>query len=200
MWKKLIQYLTKSTPVEREQDIMLDHEYDGIRELGNVLPPWWLWLLYFTIVFSLIYLVKYHITSDWSSAKEYTEEVTMAQADVDAYLKKNGLDINENNVKLVSDEAALAEGKKVFDANCVVCHRQDGGGLVGPNLTDDKWIHGADIKNLFTTIKNGVPAKGMLTWEGKLSPTQMQNVASYILVKLHGTNPKNPFNYPYDPK
>ncbi len=200
MWKKLMQILTKTTSLEQEADVMLEHEYDGIRELDNVLPPWWLWLFYITIFIAVIYFAKYHIIGDWSSAKEYTEEMAVAKADVDAYLKKTGGDINENTAKLMNDANALAEGKKVFDTNCASCHRPDGGGIIGPNLTDDKWIHGGDIKSVFKTIKQGVPEKGMLTWDGKISAKQIQEVASYILVKLKGTNPANPKVYPGDPK
>ena len=200
MWKKLMEILTKSTPIEREEDVMLDHEYDGIRELDNVLPPWWLWLFYITIFIGVIYYVRYHFIGDWSSAKEYTEEMQVAKADVAEYLKKTGGDINENTAKLMNDAAALENGKKVFEKECAACHRPDGGGVIGPNLTDDKWIHGGDIKSVFKTIKYGVPEKGMLTWDGKLSPKQIQDVASYILVKLKGTNPPNPKVYPGDPK
>ncbi len=200
MWKKLMQILTRTTSLEKEADIMLDHEYDGIRELDNVLPPWWLWLFYITIFIAVVYFVRYHVIGDWSSAKEYTEEMAMAKADVDAYLKKTGGNINENTAKLMNDEKALAEGKKVFDTNCASCHRTDGGGIIGPNLTDDKWIHGEDIKSVFKTIKQGVPEKGMLTWDGKISAKQIQEVASYILVKLKGTNPPNPKVYAGDPK
>lgn len=200
MWKKLLEILTKSTPVEREADVMLDHNYDGIKELDNVLPPWWLWLFYVTIFIGVVYLIKYHVASDWTSDKEYQEEVTLAKADVDAYLEKSGLNINVDNVVLKDDEATLTAGNAVFTKNCIPCHRPDGGGLVGPNLTDDKWIHGGEIKNLFNTISEGVPAKGMQTWKGVLSPVQIQQVASYILVKLKGTNPQNPFAYPGDPK
>ncbi len=195
-----MQILTKTTSLEQEADVMLEHEYDGIRELDNVLPPWWLWLFYITIFIAVIYFAKYHIIGDWSSAKEYTEEMAVAKADVDAYLKKTGGDINENTAKLMNDANALAEGKKVFDTNCASCHRPDGGGIIGPNLTDDKWIHGGDIKSVFKTIKQGVPEKGMLTWDGKISAKQIQEVASYILVKLKGTNPANPKVYPGDPK
>lgn len=202
MWKKLIQYLTKTTPVEKEKDVLLDHEYDGIRELDNVLPPWWLWLFYITIFIGVIYMIRYHVMGDWSSDKEYTEEMAMAKSEVDAYLKKTGGDINENTAKVVNDAEALKNGKTIFNepGKCATCHRLDGGGLIGPDLTDDKWIHGSDIGSLFKIIKNGVPEKGMTKWDGLLSAKQIQEVASYILVELKGTNPENPKVYPGDPK
>ncbi|MGE5354856.1 MAG: cbb3-type cytochrome c oxidase N-terminal domain-containing protein [Deltaproteobacteria bacterium] len=200
MWKKIIQNLTKATPVENEQDVMLDHDYDGIKELDNTLPPWWLWLFYFTILFAVIYLIRYHVTGTWTSGKEYEQEMEIAKADVEDYLEKSGLNIDASTVTLKDDAATLDAGLAIFTKNCVACHRPDGGGIVGPNLTDDKWIHGGDIKDLFKTISEGVPAKGMQTWKGTLSAQQIQQVASYILIKLKGTNPTNPFAYPGDPK
>lgn len=195
-----MQLLTKTTSLEKEADILMDHEYDGIRELDNVLPPWWLWMFYITIFIGVVYFVRYHVIDDWSSFAQYEEEMVIAKAEVDAYLKETGGDINENTAVIVTDAASLDEGKKIFDLNCASCHRTDGGGIIGPDLTDDKWIHGGDINSVFKIIKVGVPEKGMLTWDGKISPTQIQGVASYILVKLKGTNPENPKVYPGDPK
>jgi len=198
-----MQILTKTTSLEKEADVMLDHEYDGIKELDNVLPPWWLWLFYITIFIAVIYFVRYHVTGDWTSAKEYTEEMKIAKADVDAYLKANGDDINMNTVTLKKDNETLALGEKVFteSSDCVACHRKDGGGSIGPNLTDDKWIHGNDIKSLFNTISNGVTGSSVMPpHKASLSAKKIQAVASYILVKLKGTNPANPKVYPGDPK
>jgi len=204
MWKKLMQILTKSTPIEKEKDVMLDHEYDGIRELDNVLPPWWLWLFYITIFIAVVYLIRYHVVGDWSSAKEYQEEMAIAKMEVDKYKKENNLDIDENNVTLKTDEKTLALGEKLFKekSDCFSCHRKDGGGSVGPNLTDDKWIYGGDIKSVFKTIANGAKSKYgvMPAHKSSLSPTEIQAVASYILVKLKGTNPPNPKVYPGDPE
>jgi cytochrome c oxidase cbb3-type subunit 3 len=104
---------------------------------------------------------------------------------------KSGTFLNEENVTLLTDAAGLSEGKVIFQKNCVSCHAIDGGGLVGPNITDDFWIHGGGIKNIFKIIKYGVPAKGMIAWQTQLDPNKMQQVASYI-ISLHGIKPANP--------
>ena len=106
-------------------------------------------------------------------------------------MEKTGTFINAENVKLLTSPADLSSGKSIFEANCVACHRKDAGGLVGPNLTDDYWIHGGGIKNIFHTISEGVPQKGMISWKTQLNPKQIQEVASYV-ISLHGTNPENP--------
>jgi len=106
-------------------------------------------------------------------------------------LNKSGKLLNEENVTITNDAAALANGKNTFIKNCAACHGQNGEGLVGPNFTDDYWIHGNKINDLFKTIKYGVPAKGMISWQTQLDPNQMQEVASYILT-LRGSNPANP--------
>lgn len=203
MLEKLIKILTKTKSIDQEADILLEHEYDGIRELDNVLPPWWLWLFYITIFIAVIYFAKYHIIGDWSSAKEYTEEMAIAKADVDAYLKANGGNIDENTVVLKKDNATLTLGEKIFTekSDCVACHRKDGGGSIGPNLTDDKWIHGNTINDIFNTISNGATGSSVMpAHKASLSPEKIQAVASFILLKLKGTNPANPKVYPGDPK
>lgn len=200
MWKKLIQILTRSTPVEKEKDIMLDHEYDGITELDNVLPPWWLWLFIITVIWAAIYMIRYHVATDWSQDMQYDQEMAIAKAEVDAYLKGSGLDVDASSAVIMDDPASLIAGEEIFKSQCLVCHRADGGGLIGPNLTDDIWIHGSEIGDLFTVIYNGVLEKGMQSYKTILSPIQIQQVSSFILVNLQGTNPENPFVYPGDPR
>lgn len=189
MANKLLKFLTRSTPIEKEEDILLDHDYDGIQELDNKLPPWWVYLFFITIIIAAVYLVRYHVVGDWSSSQEWEEEMAAAQVKIDAYMAEQGDILDENSVFLVDNAEALAEGKEIFNTNCAACHKTDGGGLIGPNLTDEYWIHGGDIKDLFTTIKYGIPEKGMISWKTQLKPEQMQAVASYILVELQGTNP-----------
>ena len=121
---------------------------------------------------------------------EYNEEIAIASAEKEALMKTGAL-INEETVTVLTDASALQSGKAIYDANCIACHANDGGGIVGPNLTDQYWINGGGIKNIFKTIKNGVPAKGMISWQTQLNPNQIQQVASYIL-SLHGTTPVNP--------
>ncbi len=187
----LMKQATKATPVAKEADIMLDHDYDGIRELDNSLPPWWVWGFGFTIVFSVVYLVRYHILGVPLSTQEFEIAMADAKTEVEAYRKLAGETVDENNVVLISDAGRLSAGKKIYEANCVACHAADGGGLVGPNLTDPQWIHGGGIVNVFKTIKYGVAEKGMISWKDQLSPSQMQDVASYVLT-FQGKTPAAP--------
>ena len=188
---KLRQVMTKSTPVEREAEIMLDHDYDGIRELDSKIPPWFAWLFILTIIFAAYYMIDYHIIgSGQVQYEEYAQEVKMASLEREALIK-SGAFINEETVTLLSDASDLEKGKAVFDQNCIACHASDGGGIVGPNLTDKYWIHGGGIKNVFKVIKYGVVEKGMISWQTQLNPNQMQEVASYVL-SLQGTTPAAP--------
>ncbi|WP_343487237.1 cbb3-type cytochrome c oxidase N-terminal domain-containing protein [Allomuricauda sp. d1] len=190
--KNLYKRLTRSKSIEREGEIILDHNYDGIRELDNVLPPWWVYLFYATIIFSVIYLVRFHIVGDYDQEQEYLTEITLAKAEIEEYKKtaKNLVDVN--TVEVLTDEADLAAGQKIFTANCVVCHMADGGGGIGPNLTDEYWILGGGIKNVFNTIsEGGRDGKGMVAWKNSLKPLEMAQVASYVL-KFQGTTPAEP--------
>lgn len=192
LWAKIKQYLTRSTPIEKENEILLaDHNFDGIRELDNRIPPWFSGLFYVTILFAIWYMIYYHVIGAGPlQEQEYAEEVRAAEIKK-AELVKSGALINEETVTFLSDQTSLNEGKEIFTKNCVACHAADGGGLVGPNLTDDYWIHGGGIKNVFKVIKYGVTNKGMLAWQNQLNPKQMQAVASYV-ISLHGTKPANP--------
>lgn len=187
----LLQRLTRSVKVDQEKDVLMHHEYDGIRELDNVLPPWWLWLFYGTVIWSVVFLLNVHVLDIWpTQEEEYRQEMAQAKADVDAYLAQFAGMVDENNVTPLTDEASIAGGRATYDAYCKACHGGAGEGGVGPNLTDDHWKHGGGIHNIFKTIKYGVPEKGMIAWKAQLKPAEMQAVASYIL-KLHGTNPPN---------
>lgn len=186
----LRQMLTRSVPIEKEKDIMMDHEFDGIRELDNTIPPWFNILFYGTIVIGILYLLNYHVFKmSGLSAEEYNDEMKVATMQREELIR-TGAFINETTVKLMKDDATINEGKTIFNTNCTVCHGPAGGGLIGPNLTDDYWIHGGGIKNVFTTIKYGVPVKGMISWQNQLNPKQIQAVANYVL-SLKGTNPAN---------
>jgi len=188
--KKALLFITKSTPIEKEQEILLDHNYDGIKELDNHIPPWFHALFWGAIIFAAIYLVKFHIIGAGNvMEQEYNEEIQAALLQKQILLKTGAL-LNEETVTALTDASALQDGKDVFQKNCVACHGQNGEGLVGPNLTDDYWIHGGGIKNIYLTIKNGVPSKGMISWQTQLTPNQMQAVGSYV-ISLHGTNPLN---------
>jgi cytochrome c oxidase cbb3-type subunit 3 len=188
---KIRQALTKSTPVEREQEIMLDHDYDGIKELDSKIPPWFSWLFILTIIFSIYYMLHYHVFNTGQlMQEEYQEEMSMAALEREALMKSGAL-VNEETVTLQTDAADLQAGKEIYDMNCIACHASDGGGIVGPNLTDEYWIHGGGIKNVFKVIKYGVVDKGMVAWQSQLNPNQIQDVASYV-VNMQGTTPTSP--------
>ncbi len=185
-------FVTRHKPIEEEGTIMMNHDYDGIHELDNVLPPWWVKLFYATIIFALVYLVRFHIMDGHNQGKEFEVEMEEARLAVEEY-KKTAKDlIDANTVTLLTDAGDLAAGKKIFETNCVACHRPDAGGAIGPNLTDEYWLLGGGIKNVFNTItKGGRDGKGMVAWQGTLKPSEIQLVASYVL-SLQGSNPKDP--------
>lgn len=191
-FKKIIKKLTKSEPLEHNEFLLLDHDYDGIKELDNKLPPWWLYLFYGCILFGAAYLVRFEIMGGDNQEAELRKEIVQAKIDVAKYMLTAPDKMDESKVTKLTDAASLASGKAIFTTNCAACHRADAGGQIGPNLTDDHWIFGGDIKNLFHTITNGGrDGKGMVAWKGTLKPTEIQQVASYIL-SLQGSNPKDP--------
>jgi cytochrome c oxidase cbb3-type subunit III len=182
----------KAVPIEKEQDKLMDHDYDGIRELDNSLPPWWLYGFYITIAIAAVYLYVYSFSGIGQSSKEeFESEMQKGEEETAAYMAKAGNSVDEKTVTLLTDGAALGEGKALFMKNCIPCHLADGGGLVGPNLTDDYWLHGGSIKDIFKTIKYGYMEKGMKSWKDDFSPKQIQELASYVK-SLRGTKPANP--------
>jgi cytochrome c oxidase cbb3-type subunit 3 len=181
----------KFKPVEQEFTIDTGHDYDGIRELNNRLPPWWLYGFYCTIIFAMIYLWRFHVShSAPLSGEEYQLAVTEAAVKREAYLKKAANSVDENTVKLLTGAGDLAAGQKVFQTACFACHGKQGEGGVGPNLTDSFWLHGGKINEIFKTIKYGVAEKGMKSWKDDYSPAQIAQIASFIK-SLQGTNPPN---------
>lgn len=190
-WNKLDkQFFTKAAPIEQEADIMLDHDYDGIKELDNALPPWWKYGFYITIVVAVFYILKFEVwKTGQDQLQEYTTEMIVAKAQTDAYLAEMRENVDEKTV-VMSDANGVASGKTLFAKTCVACHMSNGEGGVGPNLTDDYWIHGGAINDVFKTIKYGYPDKGMQSWSSTYSPIQIQQLASYIKT-LRGTNPPN---------
>lgn len=183
-------FFTKAVPVEKEEDILLDHDYDGIKELDNALPPWWKYGFYFTIVVAALYMLRYHV---WKTGpdpqQEYDQEMRVAAAQMEEYRKKAGDMVDEKTVTMAG-ATGITEGDKIFHSNCFACHGAKGEGGVGPNLTDNYWLHGGTINDIFKVIKFGVPEKGMQAWEKTYSPAQIKNLASYIKT-LAGTNPPN---------
>lgn len=191
-YKNLMQKLTKTEPMETEASLLLDHDYDGIKELDNNLPPWWIYLFYITIIFAVAYVVHYDVLGGEDQEMELKKEIAQAKIDVEEYLKTAPDLMDEKTVTVLTDPTDLAIGKEIFTTNCAACHRADGGGQIGPNLADDHWILGGGIKEIFHTITNGGrDGKGMIAWKGTLKPKEIQKVASYILT-LKGSNPKDP--------
>lgn len=170
--------------------LLAGHEYDGIRELDNKLPKWWLWLFYITIIFAAVYGLRYHFLGLGDlQVQEYEKE--MAEASVIYQKPAEENVITAETVVALTDEASLAAGKEIWDKQCAVCHLAQGQGLVGPNMTDEYWIHGCSINDIYHLIVVGVPEKGMISWKDQLTPEQIQQVSSFILT-LKGTNPPNP--------
>ena len=179
-------------PLEEEKEIILDHNYDGIKELDNNLPPWWVYGFYISIIFAVIYLFKYHVFNGDTQIDELETELAEARTAIEAY-KKTAKDLVDiNTVTLLTEAADLSAGKSVFETTCVACHMADGGGGIGPNLTDPNWILGGGIKNVFKTVsEGGRSGKGMIAWKQQLKPLQIAQVSSYVLT-LQGTTPANP--------
>ena len=191
-FKKWMKKFTASKSIHEEADVLLDHDYDGIKELDNVLPPWWVGLFYACVVFAIVYLVRFHVIGDYTQDEEFITEMVEQDKAVEEYLKTAPDQMNKDKVTLLTDAGALAEGKKIFETNCVACHRADAGGAIGPNLTDENWILGGGIKNVFNTVmEGGRSGKGMVAWKESIKPTEIQKVASYVL-SLQGSKPKDP--------
>jgi cytochrome c oxidase cbb3-type subunit 3 len=176
-------------PLEKEKDLLMNHTFDGIAELDNPTPPWFMYLFYLSILFALVYGAYYHVYQDGNIQEtEYKNEVAVAEKVREEYMKKFANSVNEDNVTIVTAAKDLTEGSQIYSTNCVACHGDKGQGGVGPNLTDKFWIHGGSVKDIFKTITHGIPEKGMIAWNKTLNPLQIQKVASYILT-LQGTNP-----------
>jgi cytochrome c oxidase cbb3-type subunit 3 len=189
-WKSISRKMTNAVPIEKESEVATDHNYDGIIELDNSLPPWWVYMFYATIVFSFVYVIYFHYLDGPSQADEYNKEIELASLKKTEMLKQTAGKVDENSVTLLTEAADIAKGKSSFITKCAACHGQAGEGGVGPNLTDEYWIHGGSISDIFKTIKYGVQEKGMIAWEAQMQPTEMQQVSSFIM-SLKGTNPAN---------
>ncbi len=190
-WSKIDKkILTRAVPLERESDYLLDHNYDGIQELDNALPPWWKYGFYITIVVAIIYLLNFHVLGTGKNpTQEYAAEMEKARIEKQIYEAKNKDQIDENNVP-VADAAGIAKGKEIFGNVCWACHGKSGEGGAGPNLTDDYWLHKGSLNDIYRTIKFGYSDKGMQAWASVYSPKEMSYLANYVK-SLHGTNPPN---------
>lgn len=181
---------TEVTLLSGEKDILLAHEADGIKELDNNLPRWWVWLFYISIAFAVVYMAYYHVLGMGNlSAAEYAQEMELGEARKALAAEKFQAELA--TLEPATDEIILAQGSQTFTTLCAPCHRADGGGLVGPNLCDDYWIHGETFQDSLRIIIDGNPVKGMISWKEMLPPKEIYAVASYIYT-LRGTDPSNP--------
>lgn len=177
---------------EEKAKMMSDHSYDGITELDNFMPPWLQWVFIGSIAFAVIYFVDYTVLgTGLTGEEEYQEELRLEAIAAEGRKASMLAGIDETTVVFDESQAALSSGKSIFESNCAACHAADGGGGVGPNLTDEYWLHGGSIQDVFKIVKYGVVEKGMIPWQDQLSPEQMQQVSSYILT-IVGTTPANP--------
>lgn len=178
-------------PISMEKNLVMEHTYDGIAELDNPTPPWFMYLFYTSIFIAVVYFIAYHVVGDGKvMMTEYAEEIAVAEKANELYMKKFANSVNENNVIVLTDAKSIEDGGKIYAKNCVACHGDKGQGGVGPNLTDEFWLHGGSSKNIFHTLTEGVPEKGMISWKKTLNPIQIQHVVSF-LSRFQGTNPEN---------
>lgn len=186
-WNKLMGL----RPMSEEKDLVIDHEYDGIKELDNPVPAWFNGMFYASIAFAVVYLCVYHIFG-WgpNQDEEYTREMARAEQARQEWLSQAANNIDENTVTVDLRQETVAAGHAIFTQNCAACHGGSGEGGIGPNLTDDHWLHGGEVQDVFRVIKYGVLDKGMVPWEQSLTPAQIAEVSNYI-VSLRGANPPN---------
>ena len=183
-------FFTKAVPIEKEEDILLHHEYDGIQELDNSLPPWWKYGFIVTIIFSIGYMLHFHVLGSGNNpTQEYEAEMVSAAKQKEAYEAKNKDRVDESNI-IMADAVGIGAGGEIFQTACWACHGKLGEGGAGPNLTDEYWLHKGSLNDIYKSIKMGFPDKGMQAWEKQFSPKQIQNIASYIIT-LRGTKPAN---------
>lgn len=193
-WAKFWDRFNSAVPVAHEANVETNHSYDGIRELDNRLPPWWLYGFYFTIAFGVIYWLRFEVfESAPSQHEEYVASMQQAEEQVQAYLASMTEEDGDVAIELLSDDAALAAGQTIFKANCAQCHAADGGGMtgLGPNLTDKYWKNGGDFSSIASVVQGGVSGTSMIAWESQLGPAKIAQVASYVY-SLEGTTPANP--------
>lgn len=187
-WNKILGL----NPLDKEEEITIEHEYDGIRELDNPIPLWFNALFYSSIAFAVVYLLVYHVFG-WgmNQEQEYLAAMDEGEKQRMEFLEKSGSNIDESSVTVDLSPEFVAAGQEIYLQNCGMCHGNQGEGLIGPNLVDEYWLHGGEIGDIFATIKYGVPDKGMVPWEANLTPVQIAQVSNYIL-SIEGTNPPNP--------
>lgn len=186
---KTYRLLVGKKKARSEEEIIIDHDYDGIRELDNNLPTWWVYGFYATIIFAVVYMARYHVFDGPTQEEEYRREVAAAQVSIEEYRRTAKGLVDASTVVMLTDASDLNTGRNLYDSNCAVCHRADGGGGIGPNLTDNYWVLGGSLSNIYEVIsEGGRPGKGMIPWKNDLRPLEIAQVSSYV-VTLQGTNP-----------
>src|SRR6478735_10478324 len=180
-------------PNESKQDHLLEHSYDGIQEFDNPMPRWWVYLFWATIIFSILYILNVPGFGIGKGRIADYDKAMAAAAAADAKRKaaQPAGASAEQLAAMTKDASVLALGKQVFGQNCAACHRADAGGQIGPNLTDDYWLHGGALEQIHKTVVDGVLEKGMPPWGKVLKPAQLDAVVAYVYT-LRGTNPPNP--------
>ncbi len=172
-----------------DRDRLIEHSYDGIQEYDNPMPRWWVTTFWITIAFAIFYYINpFNTGYGRGSIAEYETDMAAFRA---AHPDNVGGGDARQLLALVKRSAEVSKGKAVYAARCAVCHGADGGGIIGPNLTDNAWIHGGTIDSVYITINNGVLAKGMPQWSKILKPDELSNVVAYVWT-LYGTTPKTP--------
>ncbi|MEZ5047921.1 MAG: c-type cytochrome [Chitinophagaceae bacterium] len=188
-WLQFNTLMGNDIPIEKDVDMLTDHDYDGIQELDNGMPPFLKYMFVITIFFAIYYWVDYHVlNASPLQIEEYENQLAQGEADKLEYIKRAGAMVDENTVTLLSDASMIGNGEKIYASNCVACHGDKGQGGVGPNLTDNYWLHGSDIQSIFKTIKYGIPDKGMRSWQSDIKPGDIQAVSSYIIAQLKNKN------------
>ncbi len=183
---------TNAVDIDKEDSILLDHEYDGIRELDNDLPPWWKYGFYITIIWAVGYFFYYQVMEIGNlQTAEFKQEMADGEKEIAAYKAANPNMVNVETVTLLTDTDAIATGKEIYNTNCVACHAGNGGGGIGPNLTDNNWIYNGDIKGVFNTVSEGAE-NGMIAWKDILNPEKIQFVSSYVLSMEEAVGGKEP--------
>jgi cytochrome c oxidase cbb3-type subunit 3 len=187
-FKNIFQKMNQTVAIEEEHSLDLNHDYDGIRELDNKVPAWWRYAFYASILFGGVYMYRMFVTDTLPNQLQELDQANYAAAIQKAeYLKHAANNVDENTVAML-DASGIVEGSALFTKNCLACHGDKGQGGVGPNLTDEYWLHNGGIKDIFHSIKYGWPEKGMKAWKDDFSPVQIAQLSSYIK-SIQGTNP-----------
>ncbi len=189
--KSWINELLQIKSIDTDQESDLRHDFDGISELDNPAPPWFMYLFYSCILFSVVYMIRYSwLKTGPDQKQEYDQAVLVLEARTQSYLAKQADNVDERTVKYIQDKNKLMEAQSIFKQKCATCHGQNAEGATGPNLTDEYWLHGNTINQIFSTIKYGVSGKAMIPWKDQLPSSKIAALASYIL-SIQGSKPAN---------